>query len=289
MPLYIPKRVSVSNHHSPFTIHHSPKKSTMEHITSKDNKTIKYIKKLISSSSFRREEGLFVAEGLRLCRDALDSGAVVVTALFSESFAGKEPSFVDDERIVSADRYIVRDSIFCALSDTKTPQGVLFVIKRLDKPIDFAKMKKNGKVLALESVQDPVNLGTILRTAEALGVDAVALSRDCCDIYSPKVIRGSMGAVFRQPFMIVGDLPAFIESFNSIGSSYAAVLDREAGSVSECDFSSLSMCVLGNEGSGLTEKTVAACERKLFIPMAGGAESLNVSAACAIILWEMMK
>ena len=261
----------------------------MEHITSKDNRTIKYIKKLMGSASFRRDEGLFAAEGVRLCRDALDSGAAVVTALFSESFAVKEPSFADDARLSGAERYVVRDSIFSALSDTKTPQGVLFVLKRLDKPLDFDKMKKNGKVLALESVQDPVNLGTILRTAEAMGIDAVVLSRDCCDVYSPKVIRGSMGAVFRQPIMTVGDLPAFIGDFNRRGMSYAAVLDREARPVDECDFSALSLCALGNEGSGLTDRCADACSHKLFIPMAGGAESLNVSAACAIISWEMIK
>lgn len=247
------------------------------------------IKKLISSASFRREEELFVAEGMRLCGDALRSGAQVVTALFSESFAQKDGAFVDECKACAGECFLVRDSIFSALSDTKTPQGVLFVIKRLDKPIDFDTMKKNGKILALESVQDPVNLGTILRTAEALGVCAVVLSRDCCDIYAPKVIRGSMGAVFRLPFMTADSLPDYIAAFNRFGTSYAAVLDRESRAVQECDFSALSLCALGNEGNGLTPETVAACTHKVYIPMAGGAESLNVSAAAAIILWEMIR
>ena len=261
----------------------------MELITSKENKTIKYIKKLLSSASLRREEGLFAAEGVRLCTDALISGATVVTALFSESFAGTDAAFVGRTQAVCRECYAVRDSIFSALSDTKTPQGVLFVIKRLDKTLDFDTMKKNGKILALESIQDPVNLGTILRSAEALGADAVVLSRDCCDIYAPKVIRGSMGAVFRLPFMTTGDLPAYIARFNRIGTSYAAVLDRDSSIVQECDFSSLTLCALGNEGNGLTAETAAACTHKLYIPMAGGAESLNVSAAAAIILWEMIR
>ena len=261
----------------------------MELISSKENKTIKYIKKLISSASFRREEGLFAAEGVRLCRDALLSGAQVVTALFSESFTSRDVGLIAGAQAACRECYTVRDSIFSALSDTKTPQGVLFVIKRLDKTLDFDTMKKNGKILALESVQDPVNLGAILRTAEALGADAVVLSRDCCDIYSPKVIRGSMGAVFRLPFAQTGDMPGFVREFNRRGTSYAAVLDRDSRLVQECDFSALSMCVLGNEGNGLTADTAAACTHKLFIPMAGGAESLNVSAAAAIILWEMMR
>ena len=247
------------------------------------------IKKLLTSASFRREEGLFVAEGERLCSDALLSGAAVVTALFSESFAVKNAAFAERCAGVCRERLLVRDSIFSALSDTKTPQGVLFVIKRLDKTPDFDTMKKNGKILALESIQDPVNLGTILRSAEALGADAVVLSRDCCDLYAPKVIRGSMGAVFRLPLMTVDSMPDFIGAFNRVGSSYAAVLDRDSRVVQECDFSSLSLCVLGNEGNGLTPATVAACTHKVFIPMAGGAESLNVSAAAAILLWEMIR
>ena len=263
--------------------------TAMELITSKDNRTVKYIKKLISSASFRREEGCFVAEGVRLCGDALRSGAAVTMAVFSESYTAKQGSLIDGCRASGAVCYSVRDSIFSALSDTKTPQGVLFVIKRLDKTLDFDTMKKNGNILALESIQDPSNLGTILRTAEALGVDAVVLSRDCCDVYAPKVIRGSMGAVFRLPMMIAQDLPAFIGEFSRVGTSYAAVLDRQARPVSEYDFSSLSMCVLGNEGNGLTKAAVAACGHTLFIPMPGGAESLNVSAAAAIILWEMIK
>ena len=261
----------------------------MEYISSKENQTIKYIKKLISSASFRREEGLFVAEGLRLCEDALRSGAAVTCALFSETLAAKNPALVGRVSAVCREVYAVRDSIFSTVSDTKTPQGVLFVIKRLDKKLDFDTMKKNGKILALEAIQDPVNLGTILRSAEALGADAVVLSRDCCDVYAPKVIRGSMGAVFRLPLTEAEDLSDFITAFNRIGTSYAAVLDRDSRIVSECDFSSLSLCALGNEGNGLTPATVAACTHKVFIPMPGGAESLNVSAAAAILLWEMIR
>lgn len=261
----------------------------MELIISKDNKRIKYIKKLMISSSFRREEGLFVAEGTRLCADALRSGAEVITALFSESFlsgSAEEAGMLSEG---CGECFAVRDSIFCALSDTKTPQGVLFVVKRLDKTLDFDTMKKNGKILALESVQDPTNLGTILRSAEALGIDAVVLSRDCCDMYSPKVIRGSMGAVFREPVMICDSMSEFVSEFNRYGVSYAAVLDRDSLTVGECGFSGLSLCVLGNEGNGLSSDTVAACTNKLFIPMKGSAESLNVSAAAAILIWEMIK
>lgn len=261
----------------------------MELITSKDNKRIKTIKKLISSASFRREEHLFTAEGLRLCDDALKSGVDVDSAYFSEGFAQKHPDFVERTKSVIPSCFLLKNSIFSVLCDTKTPQGVLFVIKTLDKTPDFDKMNKNGKVVALDNVQDPTNLGTILRSAEAFGVDLVVLSRDCCDIYAPKVIRGSMGAVFRQPFLIADDLPAFIRSFNEIGTSYAAVLERDSAPLSECGFSSATLCAVGNEGNGLSDPVIAACSRKVYIPMKGGAESLNVSAAASILIWEMIK
>lgn len=261
----------------------------MDIISSKENKKIKYLKKLSSSAAFRKEEGVFVAEGLRLCSDALKSGAEVVSSYFSESFAEKCGEFTEAAVAVIKESFLIKDSIFSAVSDTKTPQGVLFVIKRLDKSLDFDKIKDNGKVLALETVQDPVNLGTILRTAEALGIGAVVLTSDCCDVYSPKVARGSMGAVFRLPIHITDDLPAFIERFNTFGTSFAAVLDKDSVSLPDCDFSGATLAVVGNEGNGLTEQTVNACKNKLYIPMRGKAESLNVSAAAGIIVWEMIQ
>ena len=184
---------------------------------------------------------------------------------------------------------MLKDHLFAAVSDTKTPQGVLFVIKRLDKSLDFDKIKDNGKVLALETVQDPVNLGTILRTAEAFGIGAVVLTRDCCDVYMSKVVRGSMGAIFRLPVMITDDLPEFIGRFNSFGTSYAAVLDKASVSLDQCRFDGAVLAVVGNEGNGITPETVKACTHKLYIPMRGEAESLNVSAAASIILWEMIR
>ena len=261
----------------------------MELITSKDNKRIKTVRKLIASASFRREQGLFTAEGLRLCDDALRSGSDIEAAYFSEDFPAKHPDFVERTERAGAQCFLLKNSIFSGLCDTKTPQGVLFVIKTLDKPSDFDKMNKNGIIVALENVSDPVNLGTILRTAEAFGVDGVILSRDCCDIYAPKVIRGSMGAVFRQPFSVVDDLPVFIRDFNRVGTSYAAVLDRSSVTVSDCDFSGARLCAVGNEGSGLSDAVIDACSRKVFIPMSGGAESLNVSVAASILIWEMIK
>lgn len=261
----------------------------MERITSKDNKRIKQIAKLIASSSRRREEGAFVCEGQRLCDDALHSSCTVLTAVFSDTFMDKHGAFVDRAAAAVQIAISVPDSIFCALSDTKTPQGVLFVLKTLDKSPDFDTIKQNGKVFALESIQDPTNLGTILRTAEALGLDAVVLSADCCDVYAPKVLRGSMGAVFRLPLIIADDLAEWIRGFNRCGVSFAAVLDRDSVSLRDADLTAPVLAAVGNEGNGLSDRVIEACSHKLFIPMAGDAESLNASVAASVIMWEMIK
>ena len=263
----------------------------METIKSKDNKTIKHISKLIADSKYRKLNKEFVVEGKRLCKDALLSNCTVVSALVNEEFYNNSNNkdFIDLLSKESCKKYIVDNRIFSALSDTKTPQGVLFVLKTLDKNNDFDKIIKHGKVLALENIQDPSNLGTILRTAEAFCVNLVVLSKNCCDIYSPKVVRGSMGAVFRQKIYIADDFIKFIKEYNKIGRSYAAVLDDESIKLGKCDFWGPCMAIVGNEGNGLTKDAILTCTNKLYIPMSGKAESLNVSVASSLIMWEMMK
>ncbi len=263
----------------------------MEIIKSKDNKTIKHISKLIADSRYRKLNKEFAVEGKRLCKDALISNREIVTALVTDDFCSNinNKDFMDLISKEPCKKYIVDNRIFSTLSDTKTPQGVLFVLKTLDKNNDFDKIIKHGKVLALENIQDPSNLGTILRTAEAFCIDLVVMSKNCCDIYSPKVVRGSMGAVFRQKVYIADDFVEFIKEYNKIGQSYAAVLDDESIKLGECEFLDSCMAVVGNEGNGLTKETIQVCTNKLYIPMSGKAESLNASVAASLIMWEMIK
>ena len=183
---------------------------------------------------------------------------------------------------------MVTPEIFAYISDTQTPQGFLCVVKTLDKSCQFDTIKGNGKMIALDNMQDPNNLGTVLRSAEAFGVSGVILSSDCCDIYNPKVVRGSMGAVFRLPFCICDTVVEFLNENPGI-TSYAAVVDADAKSVTGFDYQAPCVAVIGNEGNGLKPQTVEACSHKLTIPMKGKAESLNASAAAAILIWEMTK
>lgn len=262
----------------------------MEYINSKDNRTVKHISKLVKDSKYRKRSGAFTVEGIRLCDDAIRSKINIDTFIYTEDAYRKYKDKIDAFIPYCNRVCICSEHIFSSICDTKTPQGVLFVIKALDKCECSGKMnKENGIVLALENIQDPSNLGTILRSAEAFGVDRIVMSDNCCDIYSPKVIRGSMGALFRIEFEILNDLPKYINDFNSCGTSYAAILDRDSKHLKDMTFEGRSLIAIGNEGSGLTEDTSGACSEHLFIDMKGSAESLNAGVAAGIILWEMSK
>ena len=226
---------------------------TMIKISSKDNSFIKHINKLIKSAKYRREQGQFIAEGVRICVDAADSGAEIFALIISEQVLEKYSDVIERLKKLSEKQYIISESVFKDISDTKTPQGIMCVIKTLDKPTLFDKINSGGKFVALDNIQDPSNLGTILRTAEAVGVDGVILSKDCCDIYSPKVVRGSMGAVFRIPFAVVGNMDDFIVNNKNL-YSYASVVDSDAEKITDIlSFPENSILVIGNEGNGIKQ------------------------------------
>ncbi|MBQ4105490.1 MAG: RNA methyltransferase [Clostridia bacterium] len=258
----------------------------MKEIISKDNKLIKYVSKLQSSAKFRREEQRFVSEGLRVCLEAVSSGAEITDVLITDEALSKHESALKPLLESNAKIYLTNKNTLSHACDTKTPQGVVCVLKTLDNNIDFDTI--NNKYVFLENIQDPSNLGTILRTADALGVSGVIMTRDCCDIYSPKVCRGAMGALFRVPFTFVDNAQKFISDFNNHGTSYAAVV-RDADAVSKVSFQGSALVAIGNEGNGLTDATASACTQRITIPMNGVAESLNAAIAAGILMWEMIK
>lgn len=257
-------------------------------LTSKDNINIKNTVKLKKSARYRRQSGLFIAEGLRVCYDAMLSNAEIEILFATEKAIEKNRDKYNELSEYSHKSFVVTEQIFSLISDTETPQGSLCVIKALDKISQFDTIKSNGKLLALDNVQDPNNLGTILRSAEAFGIDGIVMSEDCCDIYSPKVVRGSMGAVFRIPFIICSSISYFLKE-NTYLESFASVVDNSAKPITEVNFKSPCIAVIGNEGNGLKQETIDSCKNKITIPMRGKAESLNASAAASIIIWEMIK
>lgn len=261
----------------------------MQLISSRENNLIKETQKLVKSASKRHSEGLYVIEGVRLCSDAVLSNVVIYRVFFSQSAAVKFKDLLCTLEEICESVYILTDKLFSQISDTKTPQGVMCVCKMANVTIPFGK---KDKYLCLEQIQDPSNLGTMLRTAEALGINGIILSKDCCDIYSPKVLRGAMGAVFRLPVMIAENFTDIIKALKQKGvNTIAAVPHSGAVKITMLSHEDKSPCALfiGNEGNGLSEETINICDMKITIPMKGRAESLNASAAASIAMWEILK
>ncbi|MCL2023335.1 MAG: RNA methyltransferase [Oscillospiraceae bacterium] len=251
-------------------------------ISSRTNEKIKHAVALRKESSLRSVEGLIFLEGARLCADAAISGARTVELFATQRAWEKYGDLLGNITAVST--YEISDHISDYLSDTKSPQGVFAVCQR---PPLITALEENGRYLALERLQDSGNLGAILRSAEAFGLNGVILSR-CGDVFSPKALRGGMGAQLRLPLCIVDNLPAFFREITSF-TSFAAVVDKDALPINKAfaDIRGGIICVIGNEGGGLSEDTVRACTRRMTIPMTGRAQSLNVAAAAAVVGYEL--
>lgn len=259
----------------------------MIRIESKTNERVKRVCRLMRSASARRDDRLFVLEGLRLCCDAAQNGVIASEVFVTERFSEKYPAQVALLE-KNADRVFLTDeAAFAKMCDTDSSQGVISVIpmSSAEHPWEW---KSDGRYVACESVSDPSNLGAIARTAEALGVSGLMLFGSCCDRYNPKAMRASMGALLRLPVLecTVADL-ARLSDFCL--ESYATVVDPEAESIHTAGFHAGSVVFIGNEANGLSPELVEQCDRRITIPIAGRAESFNAAAAAAIVLWELMK
>ena len=248
-------------------------------ISSTSNGQVKQVIALQTKAKIRREQGLFVVEGLRL------TGEVPADRLeklyVTEEFLEEHPDSVKR----SAE--IVTEQVLRAMSDTQTPQGILGVVRQQEYSIEeMCRDKKAPLLLILENIQDPGNLGTMMRTAEAAGVDGVIMSRDTVDIYNPKVVRSTMGAIFRLPFAYVDSLDEVMRRCKELGiTTYAAHLGGKNNYDKE-NYQRGSAFLIGNEGNGLTDHLADQADVFVKIPMAGKAESLNAAVAAAVLVYE---
>jgi len=241
-------------------------------ITSRQNPLIKHIRKLCADAAYRREVGLYVADGWKLLDDALRSGVVPETLVAAEKAV--LPALPAETQIIT-----VPDALMDSLSLTDTPQGVLFACKippAVSEP-------ERGRWLLLDRIQDPGNVGSILRTAEAFGLDGVLLTNGCADPFGPKAVRAAMGATFRLP---IGSSP-IIRCGSQPPPLPLVITDMGGEPVSE--FPRDCIVVLGNEGAGVSAELREMASRTISIPMKGKAESLGVAAVGAILCWEMSK
>ena len=254
-------------------------------IQSKNNDKIKHVSKLVLSSSYRRETGLFVLEGARLCVDAVRSD--ISPDEFYYTYEAKEKYAAEFDEISEKceNIYEIDKDIAAKISDTKSPQGFFTVNKALDKSILFDKINNKSKLVALDNVQNPDNLGAIARTAEAWGYDGLLIGSGC-DIYNPKALRASMGAFFRLNIARAESLNELIDLCPDV-DIIATVPDLDALSITDYIPDKGFVVVIGNEGNGISDDVLKRCNVKTTIKMKGRAESLNAATAAAIVLWEL--
>lgn len=255
-------------------------------ITSKTNPQLKNIRKLLDSNKARKEQGLFVIEGLKMAEELPDSFAEHV--FVSESFF--------KEKKISKEKYkafdVVSDEVFKSISDTVTPQGILALVSiaalKRAKDLKFKKEAacENQTVLVLDGIQDPGNLGTMIRTAEAAGIKAVYMSKACADIYNPKTIRSTMGSIFRVPTYTC-DLLEKIKELKEEGFGvYAAALDK-AVDFDKAKYANKRAIIIGNEANGISKEVLDVADVKIKIPMEGKVESLNAAISAAVLMYHV--
>lgn len=293
----------------------------MELITSVNNQRVKEVANL-KQKKYRTESGTFFAEGLRAVQEAVQY-ADVTELFYTEAEAGRLDVVLEAAESVTADikeksgnknnanhnnagtakkrneaangirMYQVDEKVMAKLSDTKAPQGVLAVIRTPEQSLRQLRpgtaSDNNAPVIILDRVQDPGNLGTIIRTADAVGALGLILLEGCVDAYSPKVVRASMGSLFHLP--VVQDVTAEEALTWCYRNGYepAATALKNAQNVYKADISKKMAFLFGNEANGVAEELQAAAETRLFIPMAGLAESMNVAMAAGIILFEGLR
>lgn len=249
--------------------------NSMELVTSRQNNIIKHIKKLSSDRKYRRSCGEFLCEGPKMLAEAERWGFVPKTILACEAAQLQQWEGRASKTV------LVSPELLAYAADTETPQGLLFTCMIPDGPEELPC----ERLLVLDGVQDPGNIGTILRTADAFGADGLVLLPGCADPWSPKVVRATMGACFRMPILTCSlqELTEFLAK-KSI-PLYATALREDTRDIRDMDLSQAAV-VIGSEGRGISEHVLQACETTLKIPMRDRCESLNAAMAAGIVLWE---
>ena len=265
-----------------------------QYISSKNNNLVIRISKL-KDKKYRKAEGLFRFDGIKLFIEATHNGAPIRYVFVSESASEKFKNVVE-ENCVDGLFYILSDDVFAKITDEQAPEGIVTIcdeLKNITKTDDYnslaTKLNKSS-VLMLESVRDTGNMGTILRSAKAFGIDALVISSDCADLYNSKTVRAAMGALFTQKVVIVDDISAVISAFRDNGNRiFAAALEREAKKLGSFKLEKGDIIIVGNEGHGLSKDVIDACNECVYIPMESGSESLNASIAASVCMWEIYK
>lgn len=257
-------------------------------ITSKDNEKIKNFRRIASSRKYREKFGSFILEGARLVLDSCRENADIKYLIASEFAAAEYKELVDELEEKIGNVYIVSSEIAKYISLTENSQEIFAVCGLKKHKTAEELMKKGGRYVVTVKIQDPGNMGTIIRTADAMGVDGV-IAVNCCDIYNPKTVRSTMGSLFRADIAFANEDELFEVLKNNEITSFASVIDPDAHSLTDCNFKNGAAVLIGNEGNGLDREIVRKCDERLTIQMKGNVNSLNAATAASIIMWELVK
>lgn len=259
-------------------------------ITSASNAQIRKIEALLKKSKERRMQNAFVIEGKKMFEEVLQRKELLIKAYFSEQYVKEEyPDGVPKE----LPHEILSASVFLAVSETVTPQGVLAIVRMpeysLEEILEKTRGENGGTLLLLENVRDPGNLGTMIRTAEAADIAGIVLSRESVDVYNPKVIRSTMGAVFRVPVLYAEDFYSLLGQLTEDGVRLFAAHLKGTKDFTDADYTGRVGILIGNEANGLTKEASLLAKEKVLIPMAGSVESLNAAVAAALLMYEAFR
>jgi len=255
-------------------------------IESGSNQTVKLAASLYEKKG-RDKSGLFLIEGERFVNELLSAHCFRVSFFFlSESFAAKRGA---DGYEDVADTYIVKDALFRRVSEEETPQGILAVCEQKRYAPEDLLQNENPLLLLLEEMQDPGNLGTALRLADAAGATGVLLSPGCADVYNPKALRAAAGSILRVPFASGVPMGEAVPMLRARGVSVYAAMPGANALPYAFDLTKPSAFLIGNEARGLSPETSAIASAQIALPMPGGAESLNAAMACGILMYEAVR
>ncbi|MCT4543348.1 MAG: RNA methyltransferase [Vallitalea sp.] len=255
-------------------------------ITSLQNSKIKKIIQITSKSKYRKKEGLFIVEGKKMI-DEVDNNKID-EIIISESFAVNEVHYITKLKDKKIHIEIVSDSIMKHISNAVTPQGIMGVIKICTIPLDIV-VDENPFIIILENIQDPGNLGTIIRTADAVKASGVIISKGSVDVYNPKVVRSTMGSIFRVPILEGRDIEKDIEMLKDNKIEILACNLKGSINIYDCNLTKGIAVLIGNEGNGLSDNITKLASKNIKIPMIGQAESLNAGVATSIISYEVLR
>lgn len=267
-------------------------------VSSRQNPLVKFVCGLAEKKK-RTESGLFRLDGSKLLKEAIASDLkikyVICRAPVSEATEEIIAQAVRNGTVAETEVVYVTENVFEKLSEEHSPEGVITVAEQqneLHQGFDGILPRNTDKILIAESLRDPGNLGTVIRSCYALGIDTLVITDDCAEIYNPRTVRAAMGALFRLPTVTVprSELHSYIKTLRCGGRRvFAAALSDSSKSLLELELHAGDCFVIGNEGHGLCADSIEACDASVIIPMRVGAESLNAAAAATICIWETVR